>query len=468
MNKKLEEFNENLKGKKVAILGLGISNEPLIDYLFELGANVVCFDKSNKEKLNSDILDKLDRLNIKYYLGDDYLSNLKGFNYIFRSPSARPDKEEFLSEVQNGAILTSEIEQVLKLSKSHIIGITGSDGKTTTTTLIYEILKNAGKKCFLGGNIGTPLFTKIKDMEEDDYVVLELSSFQLMNMDVSPEISVITNITPNHLDIHKSYEEYIDAKKNIFKNQNENGILVTNKDNELTCNLDKEHNGKTRFFAHKVKIDNGIYFDDTDKCIKLIEDGKETILINQKDMLLRGDHNCENASAALLATWGIVNLNSAIETIKKFPGVEHRLEFVREINKVKWYNDSIGTSPTRTIAGLNSFNEKIVLIAGGYDKHLDYTPIAKPIVQNVSKLILMGATADKIENAVKEELEKENKPLDFLPIYRCSSLEEVCIKAKEVAKEGEVVLFSPASASFDLFKNFAQRGELFKKEVNNL
>ena len=468
VNEKLNKFNEDVKGKKIAIIGLGVSNMPLIDYFNELNCDITAFDNRVEEKIDKDIIEKLNSLNIKYYVGDDCLNNLVGFDYIFRSPSARPDKPEFLAEIERGAVLTTEIEQVLELSPSHIIGITGSDGKTTTTSMIYQILKNAGKKCFLGGNIGTPLFTEIKDMMPDDYVVLELSSFQLMNMKKSPEIAVITNITPNHLDIHKDYQEYIDAKKTIFINQDENGILVTNKDNELTKDLDKEAKGETRFFAHKQILDNGIIFDESDQNIKLMEDGKETILINRFDMSVRGEHNCENACTALLATYGLVPLESAVETIRKFSGVEHRLEFVREINGVKWYNDSIGTSPTRTIAGLNSYVEKIVLIAGGYDKHLEYEPIAKPIVDNVSKLILIGATADKIEKAVKDELAKENKPEDYIPMYRCNTLQEVCEKAKKVAVEGEVVLFSPASASFDMFKNFMERGELFKNIVNGL
>ena len=359
----------------------------------------------------------------------------------------------------------SEVEKVLELSPSTIIGITGSDGKTTTTTLIYEILKNAGYRCFLGGNIGTPLFTKIKDMKPEDYVVLELSSFQLIDMKISPKIAVVTNVTPNHLNVHKDYQEYIDSKKNIFMHQKSDGILVINYDNEITKDFYKDAKGTVRYFSHKKLLDDGVIFDESDKVIKLCDDGVRKHLIKQKDMNLRGEHNCENASAAIAATLGLVKEDSIVNTIEEFKGVEHRLEFIREINNVKWFNDSIGTSPTRTIAGLKSFDEKIVLIAGGYDKNLDYEPIAEPIIENVSKLILMGATADKIERAVKEKLKETGKEL---PIYRCKTLQEVANKAKEVANGGEVVLFSPASASFDLFKNFAERGNLFKEIVNKL
>ncbi len=465
VNKKLEEFNKQVANKNIAIIGLGTSNIPLIDYFQNLGSSVTVFDDREKEKIDNDIIEKLEKQNIKSHFGSDSLQFLVGYDYIFRSPSCMPWKEELQKEVQRGAILTTEIEQVLELSPSHIIGVTGSDGKTTTTTLIYKILEKGGYKCFLGGNIGTPLFTKIKEMRPEDFVILELSSFQLIDMKISPEIAVITNISPNHLNVHKDYQEYIDSKKNIYLRQNENGILVTNKDNEITREFYKDAPGKIRFFSHKEILDNGVIFDERDRIIKVCDDGTRKHLLKQKDMLLKGEHNCENACAAISATMGLVKEDDLVNTIKNFGGVEHRLEFIRELHGVKWYNDSIGTSPTRTIAGLNSFDEKIVLIAGGYDKHLDYSPIGKPIVDNVSKLILMGATADKIYNAVNEELQKENKTM---PIYKCASLPEVINKAREVATSGEIVLFSPASASFDLFKNFEERGNRFKELVNSL
>lgn len=344
-----------------------------------------------------------------------------------------------------------------------VIGVTGSDGKTTTTSLIYEILKENNKKCYLGGNIGIPLFTKIEEMDKDCFVVLELSSFQLMTMKVSPKISVITNVTPNHLDIHKSYEEYIEAKANIFKYQDETGLLVVNYDNEITRNLAKRANGKVVYFSSKERIENGIIVDD--KIIKKSEDGLRRHILNTKNMILRGMHNFENACAAIGATNTIVDLEDIAKAIKEFRGVEHRLEFIRKIDGIKWYNDSIGSSPTRTIAGLNAFDEKIVLIAGGYDKHLDYTPIAKPIVEKVSSLILIGQTADKIEKAVRDELKSQRKTMN---IYRVNTLEETAKIAKEVVNFGEIVLFSPASASFDMFKDFMERGNKFKKIVQEM
>ena len=462
-NERLEEFNNYLKNRKVAIIGLGVSNIPLLDYMNEKEARVTVFDDRTIDKIPIEALEKIRKYEINSYFGEDSLKNLKGFDIIFRSPSCMPSREELQEEVKRGAVLTSEIEMVLQMSPSTVIGVTGSDGKTTTTTLIYEIIKAKGYKCFLGGNIGTPLFTKIEEMMPEDVVVLEMSSFQLMGMEISPQISVITNISPNHLNIHKDYEEYIEAKKNIFKNQDNNGVIVLNYDNEITKEFENEANGKVRFFSSKEKLSDGIILDD--EIIKECKDKVRRHILDTKNIKLRGNHNYENACAAIAATEGLVDVDTQIDVISNFGGVEHRLELVREIDGVKWYNDSIGTSPTRTMAGLHSFDEDIILIAGGYDKHLDYKPLAKPILEKVKTLILMGQTADKIYYAVKEEAENENKQIET---YVCESLEDTVKMAHKVAKKGQIVLFSPASASFDLFKNFAERGKKFKELVNRI
>ena len=463
INEKLEEFNNYIQFRKVAVIGLGVSNIPLLDYLYEKKANVTVFDDRNIEKISKDIVDKITNYNFKFSFGKNSLEKLRGFDIIFRSPSCLPTKPELEQEASRGAIVTSEVELLMKMCPSKIIGITGSDGKTTTTSLIYAILKEAGFKVFLGGNIGTPLFTRLSEMTPEDYVVLELSSFQLMGMEVSPDIAVITNITPNHLNIHKDYEEYIEAKKNIFKYQNEKGIVVLNFDNEITRNCAKEVKGKVVFFSSKEKLDNGFIVDEN--IIKKCEDKVRTHIIDTKDVILRGNHNYQNIATALAATDTLVDETVAVKAIKKFKPVEHRIEFVRELDNVKWYNDSASSSPSRTLSGLNAFDEDIVLIAGGYDKNLDYTPLAKTLVKKVKTLILIGQTAGKIFEAVKKELEKENKKLD---IYMCDSLEKTIEIAKKSAKSGQVVLFSPASASFDMFKDFADRGNKFKDLVNKL
>lgn len=460
VNTKLEDFNKWLKNKKVAIIGLGVSNGPLIDYMQKMHAKVTVFDKRTEDKIDENILKRIKEYKIEKQFGENYLSNLKDFDIIFKSPSCRPDLPEIQEEVKRGAKLTSEVELVLEFAPCKIIAVTGSDGKTTTTSLIYEILKNK-YKCFLGGNIGTPLFTKINEMRPEDIVILELSSFQLMTMKKSPNIAVITNITPNHLDIHKSYEEYIEAKTNIFTNQTEKDILILNYDNEITKSFAKRAKGKTIFFSSKEKLQNGVIYDEG--IVKTVEDGLRRHILKLKDTKLRGDHNAENICAAIAATKSLVEPEEQIKAIMSFEGVNHRLEFVREINGSKWYNDSIASSPTRTIAGLNSFDEEIVLIAGGYDKHLDYEPIAETILKKVKTLILMGQTAEKIFGVVNQK--KTNQDIE---IYKVKALEEAISKAKEKAKPGQIVLFSPASASFDMFKNFEERGNRYKELVKNI
>ena len=460
-NEKLEKFNNFLDGKQVAIIGMGVSNIPLLDYFYDKNAKVTVFSTN---VLSDEIMDKINKYRYEVELGEDNLSRLKGFDIIFRSPSALPTKHEFQSAVKKGAILTSEIEMVLKLAPCKIIGVTGTEGKTTTTSLIYEICKKAGYNCFLGGNIGKPIFTKINQMKPEDIVILELSSFQLMGMTVSPNISVVTNMFPDHLNVHKSYEEYQDAKKSIFRNQTEDGIVILNKDNEITEKFADEVKGKTIFFSSTKKLKNGYVYDREDGFIKKCTDGKCDKLLNKTDIKLRGIHNYENICAALAATETLASKEIQIEAIKNFIGVEHRLEFVRELNGVKYYNDSIGTSPASTIAGLKAFDENIILLAGGSDKGLDYKEIGEMIAKKVGTLILTGPTALKIEKATKQALSEEKN----IEIIHTKNLEESVKIAKEKAKKGDIVLLSPASASFDAFKNFEERGNYFKTLVNNL
>ena len=465
INEKLIEFNNYLRGKKVAIIGVGVSNLPLIDYLHDLKSEVTVFDGKEIDNIDKKVVDKLVDYGMMFSFGKNYLDKLVGFDIIFRSPSCLPTVPELQKEAERGAIITTEVEMVIELCPGLVIGVTGSDGKTTTTTLIYEILKEEGYHTYVGGNIGTPLFTKIGEMVPDDIVVLELSSFQLMNMKISPSISVITNITPNHLNIHADMEEYVDAKKNIFKYQDKNGLVILNYDNDITREAAKEAPGKVVLFSSKNKIPDGYIVDDGK--IKVCENGLRKHVFDTKNMKLRGVHNFENACSAIIATKELVKPETVNKVLTEFNGVEHRLELVNETkSRVKWYNDSVSSSPTRTIAGLNAFALKnIILIAGGYDKNLDYEVLAKPILDNCKALILLGQTSDKIEKAVKDELKKSKKEF---PIYRCESLKQTIITANDISKKGDVVLFSPASASFDMFKNFAERGDLFKAYVKEM
>ncbi len=461
INQKLNEFNEYLRNRKVAIIGLGVSNVPLIDYMRKYKANVTVFDNRNIDDIDKSVMDKIVEYSMEFSLGRDCLSKLKGFDLIFRSPSCLPNTKELEEEANRGALVTTEIEMFMELCPGKIIGVTGSDGKTTTTSLIYEIIKEKGYNCYLGGNIGIPLFTKVSEMTPNDIIVLELSSFQLMNMAISPSIAVITNITPNHLDYHTDLEEYIEAKKCIFKSQNKDDVLILNFDNPITRECGKEAKSNVIYFSDQVKLENGYIVDDG--TIKFCENNLRKHILYTRDVLLLGKHNYQNICAALAATKSLVDEETAKKAILNFKGVEHRLEFVKEdSNNVRWYNDSASSSPTRTISGIKSFYKKVILIAGGYDKNLDYTPIAKPIVEGVKTLILMGSTKTKIYNAVKNELDNQNKKLD---IYEAFSLEEAVDIAKEISTQGDIVLFSPASASFDMFKNAYDRGNKFKAIV---
>ena len=470
INEKLEKFKKEIKGKKVAVLGIGISNVPVIKSLVKLGALVSARDK--KEKI-SDEIKALEKIGVKFVLGDKYLDGLENYDYIFRSPGIKPFTYEIEKAVELGkTTLTSEIEKVIELAPCKIIGVTGSDGKTTTTTLISKFLETAGYKVWVGGNIGTPLFSKLDEMRKEDIVVLELSSFQLMTLSKSPDISVITNVSPNHLDYHTDYNEYIMAKANVFLNQNSDDILVLNKDSDMTnkyLKLIEDRNIKTniRAFSINERVVKGVYFCDN-KIYSNIS-GRKTKICNLDEIKLVGMHNVANICAAATAVYDLVDKDDIKEVVTTFGGVEHRMELVRTINDVKWYNDSIGTSPSRTIAGLKSFNKKVILIAGGYDKNIPYEPLAPYILDKVSHLILIGKTATKIRNAVIKEVKKENINIDeILDIVEFNTLEECVNYANKIAKEDDIVVMSPASASFDMYKNFEERGNHFKRLVGKL
>ena len=468
VNEKLNKFKEDIKGKRVAVIGFGVSNIPLVSYLITLDTDITVFDKRTIDKINKDKFEEYTLAGVKFSLGEEYLKKLVGFDYILRSPSMRPDVPEVVSEVNNGAILTSEIEMLMALCPSKIIGITGSDGKTTTTTLIYKILSEEGYNCYLGGNIGIPLFIRIDEMTPEDIVVLELSSFQLFTFKQSPQISVVTNIAPNHLDIHKDYDEYINAKKNILLYQNNNDLLVLNYDNEITRSFENDAKGRVRFFSSTQELQSGVIYSEQDGNIYICENGDKRAVINQEEIKLLGKHNFENCCTAIAAIKDLVSVASIRNVLTTFNGVEHRNELVRVVNGVTWRNDSIGSSPSRTIAGLKSFKEKIVLIAGGYDKHLDYTELGKYIVSCAKALILLGQTSEKIKEATIKAMKDASVSENELPIFECSTLEEAVNEAYEISNDGDCVFFSPASASFDMFKNFEERGNKFKELVNKL
>lgn len=449
-----DQYFTSLRGQRIAVLGLGVSNRPLVKLLLEYGCTVTGCDRTPREKMDKEVLALGDK-GVTLSLGDNYLDNIQA-DIVFRTPGMHPANPALEALRSRGAKITSEMEVFFELCPCKIIAVTGSDGKTTTTTLISEMLKAAGHTVWLGGNIGTPLLPLQRQMQESDFAVVELSSFQLMDMTRSPQVAVVTNLAPNHLDIHKDMEEYTEAKRNLFRFQTEKDLLVVNADNAITDGF--AGNGITEKFSRQGKdcacrVENGVIY------------RKGEPVLEVKDILIPGVHNIENYMAAILAVQGLVP-DGVIRTVaKNFGGVEHRIELVRVKDGVRFYNDSIASSPTRTIAGLRSFPEKVMLIAGGYDKHIPYDVLGPEICSHVKALYLNGATANLIRAAVEAA---ENYDPQALAIYDCGDFETAVRCAARDAKEGDVVLMSPASAAFDQFKNFMVRGAFFKKLVKEL
>ena len=449
----LETYFTSLQGKNIVVLGLGVSNRPLVRLLLRYGCTVTGCDKTPREKLDDELLE-LEKQGCKLQVGETYLEGLPA-DLVFRTPGMHPGNPALEGLRQAGAEITSEMEIFFELCPCKILAVTGSDGKTTTTTLISEMLKAAGKTVWLGGNIGTPLLSKLDDISADDYAVVELSSFQLMDMRRSPSVAVVTNLAPNHLDVHKDMDEYVEAKKNIFRFQKNTDALILNADNAITSQL--SGNGETKFFSRQGEgyiclRENTIY-------------RGEIPVLDTRDIVIPGVHNIENYMAAIGAVEGLVEDKIIRKVAREFGGVEHRIELVRIKDGVKFYNDSIASSPSRTIAGLNSFGQKVLLIAGGYDKHIPYDVLGPVICEKVSRLYVNGATAQQIRKAV------ENAPA-YTPgapeIIDCADFTDATYRAAKDAKEGDIVLMSPASAAFDQFKNFMVRGDYFKKLIKEL
>lgn len=458
MNRDFNEFKKFIYNKKVAIIGLGISNMPLAEFVFNLGAKVTVFDRKNEDELESNIID-LKSKGINFQLGENYLDKLSKFDVVFRTPSMRIDHPILIKAKSEGAYITSEMEEFIKYCPAKLFSITGSDGKTTTTTLIYNMLKTEGNTVWLGGNIGNPLFSKIEQIKNRDKVVLELSSFQLMSIREPMEVALVTNISPNHLDIHKDMEEYIETKKNIFKYQRNDDLLVINEDNKITKSMEKECKGRLMKFSMKERLKEGSFYYNGDLYIN------KKKVCNISEVKLKGMHNIENLLAAFCCVSEDVSIESMREVTKSFNGVEHRLEFVKEIQGVKYFNDSIASSPTRTLAALRSFDRPVILIAGGYDKNISFRILAEEGIPYIKHLILLGDTKFKIEEAFKKIMEDRGQ---YIPISICNSIEESIYIAKENAETGDIITLSPSCASFDMFKNFEQRGNKFKDIIKNL
>ena len=464
MNTSAERFFRFVKGKTVAFIGIGTSNLPLIRLFAEKGAKVQALDKKDFESLGQNgALAK--EYGAELILGESYLDSINA-DIVFRSPGTPFYRPELVAVRESGRVLTSEMEVFFDLCPCKTIAVTGSDsdGKTTTTTIISEFLKAAGKTVHLGGNIGKPLLPEIESVSEDDIAVVELSSFQLISMRKSPDIAVVTNLAPNHLDIHKDMQEYIDSKKNIVLHQNAFAKAVVNLDNEIANSFSADVRGQLAKFSVKEEVANGAFLRGTTVCYS--DYGKVTEIMDIGDIRIPGMHNVENYFAAISAVWGLVDVDVIVKVAKEFGGVAHRAEFVREYKGVKYYNDSIASSPTRTACGtLSLYDEKIAIIAGGYDKHIPYEPLGSVINDKVKMLILLGDTAPKIEEAVRSAANFDEAAIRIINV---TNMEEAVQAAVENTAEGDIVSLSPASASFGLYKNFEERGNHFKAIVNGL
>ena len=450
------EYREYVKGKKVSVIGIGVSNVPLIKMLLKSGARVTAHDKKEADEIS--VFGELKDMGADFVLGEDYLKRIPdNTDIIFKTPGLRCDVPELKTAKSKGAVISSEMELVFELCPCEIIAVTGSDGKTTTTTLIGEMLKKEGYTCHIGGNIGKPLIGDIDEIKPSDKAVLELSSFQLHSMKKSPKIAVITNVTPNHLDWHTDFDEYKNSKKNIFEFQDEDGQTVLNYDNEITRGFGKQTKNHI-YFSRRESLESGVCL--SGDYIVIRKGGAEERILDINSIKIPGMHNVENYMAAIAAVHSLVSAETIRFVAENFGGVPHRIELVRDFGGVKYYNDSIASSPARTTAGLNSFKQKVLLIAGGYDKKIPFDDFGAVVNERVKALVLVGKTSDKIESAVKSA-----KNYNSLPIYRETEFDLAVKKAKACAKPGDIVVLSPACASFDLFKNFEERGNKFKEIV---
>ena len=461
----IEQLEKLIQGKRVAFIGAGVSHKRCIEQFVELGAQVTLCDQKKSIEDFGDYADTLRRLNVALSLGEHYTDGFAGQDIIMRTPGYEYFKPELQAAKAAGAMVTSEVELFFEFCPCEIVAVTGSDGKTTTTTLISKMFEAAGRKVFLGGNIGAALLPQLTDVTPDAVAVVELSSFQLISMRRSPKVAVVTNVTPNHLDHHKDMQEYIDAKRNVLLWQVPPCRAVLGYENDITRAMQSDCKGEQVWFTRLHETDRGAFLRASDDTLCYAENGVVTPVLPRAEIKLRGLHNVENLLAAIAAVWGRVPVEAMRQVGSTFTGVEHRIEPVRVLDGVTYYNDSIASSPTRTIAGLRSFDQKIILIAGGYDKKIPYEPLAPEIIAHVKTLVLMGATGPRIEKAVREHPDFDESKLTIL---HADNMQHAVELARSAAQPGDVVSLSPASASFDLYPNFEVRGRDYKNIVMQL
>lgn len=458
----LRDYLASLRGRAVTVVGAGVSNRPLIGLLAEAGVDLTVRDRADSAALG-DFYTRYAGAGVTFCLGERYLDGLEA-DVIFRTPGLHPGHPALREAVQKGAVLTSEMEVFLSLCPCPVFAVTGSDGKTTTSSILAALLRNAGYKVWLGGNIGRPLLAEVDGIQPGDAAVLELSSFQLHSMDCSPQVAVVTNISPNHLDVHPSYQDYIDAKKQIFRRQKPGARLVLNRDNDITAGFAAEARGPVYWFSRARTVERGVFLRD-DGMICLASEGAAEEILPAGALRIPGAHNIENMMAAFAAAAGYVSPAVMADTARRFTGVAHRLETVRVHRGVTYINDSIASSPNRAMAGLSCFADKVILIAGGKDKGLSFEELGAAVCRHVKRLYLTGPTAPAIRAAVEKAPDYR---LGAPEIYMTDGFEQAVKAAAGGAAAGDVVLLSPASTSFDRFKNFEERGEAFRQIVNEL
>lgn len=453
-------------GKRVAVIGLGVSNAAVVRYLIQQGAIVTGCDRKSQGQLGP-VFDAFASLPIELRLGEHYLDDLDTVDALVLTPGMRKDLPQLQRARARGIPITSETQLFFDHCGARIIGITGSSGKTTTTTLVGELLAASGLSVYVGGNIGRPLLDMVDRIRPDQWVVLELSSFQLEQLEASPHIALVTNISPNHLDVHGTMEQYVRAKKRIYASQGQGDWLVLHADDPWAGEMAAEAPGRVRWFRPGGGLPEGVFVEAGRIVMARDTSGQRTLeeVCRLDDIRLLGEHNLANVlSAVAVADLCGVQLGTIRDVVRSFTGVKHRLELVRDVWGVRYYNDSIATTPSRAVAGIRAFSDPIILLAGGYDKGIPFDEMAECIVERVKLVVLMGDTANRIEDAIDAAAARRGtRPA----VLRVKDFDSGVKAAVSRARAGDVVLLSPGCASYGMFSNFEERGQRFRRLIHD-
>lgn len=447
-------------GKKALVIGMARSGAASAELLHRLGAQVYVYDLKTLEQLPEEVRAVLSKIEYTDLLGKDPMESIGEMDLLVLSPGVPLGLPFIKRAYELGKKVIAEIELGFSVSKADFIAITGTNGKTTTTALTGEIFKNAGINTFVLGNIGVPITQEALHTKEGDVVVAETAALQLDTIDeYCPKGSAVLNITEDHLDRYGTMEHYIAAKAKVFKNQRTQDYCVLNYDDETVRALAEQVRARVFWFSTEKELENGAFV--LDGKIVFAEDGNRTEILQASELIIPGKHNLGNALAAtaLACLYGIGG-EVVAKTLREFKGVEHRIEFVREVNEVVFINDSKGTNPDASIKAIQAMDRPTVLILGGYDKQSDFTDLFNAFTENVKAVIVLGATAGKIIDAAQT--------VGFENYIRAQGFEDAVLKAYSVANRGWTVLLSPACASWDMFEDFEKRGKEFKRIVKGL